>query len=141
MRVYSKTSLLFSEHFAWLGPMRSTAEREPDLAHGRQGEVCERQLQAYVDDMLPPHDRRRVEDYLRRHPEEFARVEVYRAQTKALCILFGRSPTVLPPALRELSSQFVKAVNRASEFQIILSVAVVIFMSLVGIGVSLSIHQ
>lgn len=50
--------------------------------------VTESDLQAYVDDCLPPQRRAEVESYLATHPQEAARLQAYQEQSAALHTLF-----------------------------------------------------
>lgn len=50
--------------------------------------VTEADLHAYVDGMLVPTRRADIEDYLSTHPEEFQRVNAFRAQNEALHAYF-----------------------------------------------------
>lgn len=60
----------------------------------------EAELQAWVDERLPPDRRAAVDRYLDEHPGEAARLQAYRAQNAALHALFDDALTApVPPAM------------------------------------------
>lgn len=141
MSVYSNGSVSFSKSAVRLRPMWSAPESEEGVLRARPGGISEQEFHACVDGMLEPRDQTRVEDYLFRHPRESALVDAYRAQTKALYILFGRGPTALPPTLKELADRLEKVMVRASVLRTILLIVVVILVLLVGLSVGLLFRQ
>jgi len=68
-------------------------------------EVAETEIHAYVDDHLAPLDRRRIEVYLTRHPQQAARARCYQRLNAELRELFRIRPGSPPLKLQHLASR------------------------------------
>lgn len=92
--------------------------------------VAEDELHAYVDGVLPPEDRERVESYLSSYPRERQRVEAYRRQNVRLHRLFdwyAQIPDTDAYGYRALAARYARMERRLTRINKAFRAAVAVF--------------
>lgn len=98
--------------------------------------VVEDELHAYVDGLLPPGDRARIESYLSRFPEERERIETYRHQNVLLHRLFDWHTRPLDDTVYEnLTDRYRRAEQANDRIGRFARVAAVLAVVLVSGGI------
>lgn len=92
--------------------------------------VTEAELQAYVDDRLPPEDRARIEAHLVTHPEDAALVAIWQQQADDLRRHFA--PALDEPVPAAMAALFARQQRSAMALQRGLRIAAVLLVGVIG---------